>query len=127
MAGIIIVAHAPLAQTLLKCAEHVYENHIARALAFDITPDADPANMAHLINQHVETVIQLNSAILLTDLCGATPANISAQVARERNLSVLAGVNLPMLLKAIAYRSRPIEVLIQAALAGGTQGVMRII
>lgn len=127
MAGIIIVAHAPLAQTLLTCAEHIYESKLARILAFDIEPDTDPTQMVTTINQHLESVIQLNSGILLTDLCGATPANIASQVARQANLSLLAGVNLPMLLKSIAYRTRPIEVLVQAALAGGTQGIMRII
>lgn len=126
MAGILIIAHAPLAQALLDCARHVYNEVPERVYAVNIEPNAEPAEMVAQISLLLPELIQQNSAIILTDLCGATPANIALQIAHKADLPLLAGVNLPMLLRAIAYRTRPLEVLVQAALTGASQGVMRL-
>jgi mannose PTS system EIIA component len=127
MAGILIIAHAPFAQTLLHCAAHIYEHQPERVDAFDVFPQASSQEVIIQINSRLQTLVQHNSALILTDVCGATPANIASHIARTHGFPLLAGMNLPMLLRAIAYRTRPLETLVQAALTGGTHGVMRII
>lgn len=127
MAGILIIAHAPLASALLHCAHHVYGDELVeRIRAVDIAPNADPGKMVEEIDLLFRASIKQNSGIILTDVCGATPANIALKLAKKGGFPLLSGANLSMVLRTIAYRSRPIEVLVQAALDGGSQGVMRI-
>ena len=57
---------------------------------------------------------------------GGTPSNLAISVMQNRKVEVIAGVNLPMLLRALNYRHEPLEVMVQRALAGGATGVMAI-
>jgi len=57
---------------------------------------------------------------------GATPANIAGRLASVPNVRVLCGVNLPMLVRAVCYRTIPLDTLVDKALAGGTKGVHAI-
>lgn len=57
---------------------------------------------------------------------GATPANIAGQLAKVDGVRVLAGVNLPMLVRAVCYRTTPLDTLVDKALAGSTKGIHEI-
>jgi PTS system ascorbate-specific IIA component len=62
----------------------------------------------------------------MTDLYGATPSNIAARLLQPGRVEGLAGVNLPMLIRALTYRDEPLDKLIEKALSGGSLGVLRI-
>jgi len=62
----------------------------------------------------------------LTDLFGATPSNIAARLASLPRVRVLAGANLPMLVRAVCYRSIPLDTLVDKALAGGIKGIQAV-
>jgi Ca2+-binding RTX toxin-like protein len=64
--------------------------------------------------------------LVLTDVLGATPANVAQQWARDRKAKIVAGVNLPMLLRSVCYRHEPLEGLLQRAMTGGALGVVEI-
>jgi PTS system ascorbate-specific IIA component len=64
--------------------------------------------------------------LVLTDAFGATPGNIASRLAERDRVAVVAGVNLPMLLRALCYRQGPLADTADKALAGGTQGVVRV-
>jgi PTS system ascorbate-specific IIA component len=64
--------------------------------------------------------------LVLTDIFGATPSNVAKKLVEGTQIKLIAGVNLPMLLRAICYRHESIETLVQRALAGGAQGVMQV-
>ncbi|MCP2871825.1 PTS sugar transporter subunit IIA, partial [Salmonella enterica] len=57
---------------------------------------------------------------------GATPCNVARQLLADRPAQRLAGVNLPMLLRAVTNQHEPLEVLATRALQGGTQGVQQV-
>ena len=61
---------------------------------------------------------------MLTDVFGATPCNVAQKLVDGVGSKLVAGVNLPMLLRAVTYRHEPLESLVTRSLAGGTQGVM---
>jgi len=63
---------------------------------------------------------------VLTDLFGATPSNIAARLASLPRVRVLAGANLPMLVRAVCYRSIPLDTLVDKALAGGIKGIQAV-
>lgn len=126
MAGILIIAHAPLASALRDCAAHVYCGPPQRVEAVDVLPDCDPAAVLAECRRLLLAVTGDNGALILTDIFGATPANIAARLADPGRVRVLAGVNLPMLVRAICYRADKLDQLAAKALAGGAQGVLQI-
>ncbi|SDP75395.1 PTS system, ascorbate-specific IIA component [Ralstonia sp. 25mfcol4.1] len=126
MAGILIIAHAPLASALRDCAAHVYCGQPPRLAAIDVVADADPAAVLAEAQRSLAAVCEENGALVLTDIFGATPANIAARLAEPGRVKVLAGVNLPMLVRAICYRAEKLDQLATKALAGGSQGVLQI-
>lgn len=130
MAGIVIVAHTPLATALKSFAEHVYGQTPDRLIAIDVPAHEDAKVTLARVIQAVETAQEDNGTLILTDIFGATPANVSSKVARmeefQNKLVVLTGVNLSMLLRAVSHRREPLDDLAEKALQGGQQGVLRL-
>ena len=124
MNHILIIAHAPLASALKACALHVFPECGSALSALDVPPNMPPAESAAqariMLAQHGQ------DTLLLTDVFGATPSNIAKQLTDGVTTRLLTGVNLPMLLRAITYRHEALDVLVQRALAGGSQGVMQV-
>lgn len=126
MAGILIIAHAPLASALRDCAAHVYCGQPERLEAVDVLPDAEPAAVLEAGRRALQSIAGDDGVLILTDIFGATPANIAARLADPGRVRVLAGVNLPMLVRAICYRAEKLDQLAVKALSGGAQGVLQI-
>jgi mannose PTS system EIIA component len=124
MNHIFIIAHAPLASALRACALHVFPDCGSGVTALDIPPNLPPAES--VAQARVMLQQQGGDALLLTDVFGATPSNIAKQLTDGIRTRLLTGVNLPMLLRAVTYRHEPLDVLVQRALAGGSQGVMQV-
>jgi PTS system ascorbate-specific IIA component len=64
--------------------------------------------------------------LVLTDIFGATPANVAQKLVLGSNAKLIAGVNLPMLFRSVCYRHETLDALVGRALTGGTQGVMQV-
>lgn len=129
MVGILVIAHAPLASALSQCAEHVYacEPNARRQLrALDVAGSADLADTVAQARELVQEVDRGEGVLILTDAFGATPGNVAAQLAESERVAVLAGVNLPMLLRAVCYRGGLLEEVTEKALAGGRQGMLQV-
>lgn len=130
MIGLLVIAHAPLADALLQCARHVYgcdPGHCVQAIAFDILPKADPAQAVEQARQMCADLDCGNGVLVLADLFGGTPANIAAQLARPGQVEVLTGASVPMLLRALSYRgSLTLAQLVEKAIAGASAGVIKI-
>lgn len=121
---ILLIAHAPLAHALAQCAEHVFPGSAAQVQALDIAADADPAAS---LQQAEALLAGDNPVLVLTDVFGATPHNIAQELARRRpDTRLIAGVNLPMLLRAICYQGEQLDSLVTRAIAGGTQGILQV-
>ncbi len=126
MAGILIIAHAPLASALRECVAHIYGGVPARIGAIDVLPDCDPAQVTEFARSEIERLREDNGALVLTDMFGATPANIASRLATMPGVRVLAGVNLPMLVRGVCYRTCELDALVDKALAGAAKGVHAI-
>ncbi|MFP6557061.1 PTS sugar transporter subunit IIA [Paraburkholderia sp. B3] len=126
MAGILIIAHAPLATALRDCIAHIYGGCPARVGALDVLPDSDPTEVVRQANAEIERLREENGALVLTDMFGATPSNIASRLATLPQVRVLAGVNLPMLVRAVCYRTTSLETLVEKALAGASNGIQAI-
>ena len=104
MIGIIIVAHGDLAKSLKSAVEHVVgkqENIKAICINPNDNMDARRQNVIEAIDE-LDTG---SGVIILTDLFGGTPSNMAIGALGIRNAEVIAGVNLPMLVKLVSVRS----------------------
>lgn len=122
---IFIIAHAPLAHALRECALHVFSDSADSILALDVLPHAAPDDTLAQAQQLLAGAPDVPT-LVLTDLFAATPCNVAQRLIQGRSARLIAGVNVPMLLRAVCYRAEPLEALVQRALDGGNQGVMQV-
>lgn len=122
---ILIIAHAPLATALRECALHVFPDCTGEVIAIDVPPDEAPED-TFASAQHLLDVKPGQQILVLTDVIGATPSNVAQRLVQAHESSLIAGVNLPMLLRTVCYRHENLEDLTSRALEGGTQGVLQL-
>ena len=122
---ILIIAHAPLATALRDCALHVFPECAEEVVAIDVPPQEAPeVTYAHALQRlQSDSFVQ---TLVLTDVIGATPANVAQRLVNGKEAQLVAGVNLPMLLRTVCYRHEDLETLTRRALDGGTQGVIQL-
>ena len=129
MAGLFIIAHAPLASALKLAAMHCFPEAAQAMQVLDVPPNLPPdeieAQARLLLAQAIEGDPR-GEALILTDVFGATPCNTVQRLADGVRVKVVTGANVPMLWRALNYAAEPLDTLITRAVAGGTQGVMQI-
>ncbi len=125
MNSLLIIAHAPLAHALRQCALHVFPDCGNAVMALDVQPNMPPEESlaaARILLSQLRTP----HTLVLTDVFGATPCNVAQKLVDGVKTRLVAGVNLPMLLRCMSYRSEALDLLAARAVAGGTQGVMQV-
>ena len=125
MIGILLIAHAPLASALRDCALHVFPDCASGVVAIDVLPHDAPEDTLEVAAQALDD-LGATQVLLLTDVFGATPCNIAQKLTDGVHTRLLAGVNLPMLLRSVCYRHDTLDALSARAQAGGVQGVMPV-
>ncbi|WP_114968149.1 PTS sugar transporter subunit IIA [Rhodoferax ferrireducens] len=123
--GIFIIAHAPLASALRQCVLHVFPDAVDGVAAFDVQPNVPPEETLAGAAQAL-ALLNTPQTLVLTDVFGATPCNAAQKLVDGLNSKLIAGVNLPMLLRTVTYRRESLDSLVARAMAGGTQGVMSV-
>lgn len=125
MNGIFIIAHAPLASALRQCVLHVFPDNPESVVALDVQPNMPPEEtlaQARVLFKQMGTPC----ALVLSDVFGATPCNVAQKLVDGVHSKLIAGINLPMLLRSVSYRHESLDAMVVRALAGGTQGVMQV-
>jgi mannose PTS system EIIA component len=119
MIGIVLVTHGNLAREFLSAMEHVVGKQ-AQARAISIGPDDDMEQRRAEILAAAEEVDSGDGTILLTDMFGGTPSNLAISIMDRAKVEVLAGVNLPMLIKLASVRvSEPLAAAVAKARDAG--------
>jgi PTS system ascorbate-specific IIA component len=131
MTGIVIVVHAPLGDAMREFAEHVLGEAAGQMAVHDIQPDETPDDRAPAVLRDILAADSGAGVLVLTDLIGATPANIAKRAvadaqARGTQCALVAGLNTSMLLRALTSRDRSLAETREKALAGGVQGCLRV-
>ena len=105
MIGIVIVSHSNIASEFLSVLEHIVGKQ-ENIQAISIFPDDNVESKRGEIIKAIKNVDQKKGVIVLTDMFGGTPSNLAISVMNEKNVEVVAGVNLPMLIKISALREK---------------------
>lgn len=118
MIGIVIVAHGGLAAEYLAAVEHVVGKQTGmRAVA--IAPNDDRIAKQAEICDAADAVDKGDGVVIVTDLFGGSPSNLSLLACSPQNRRILYGANLPMLVKLAKSRRDPVPVAVEAALQAG--------
>lgn len=104
MIGLVLVAHAGIARELLDAAEMIM-GKIESAEAVGIKPD-DPVDVIRDTITGAIKKVGCDGVIIMTDMFGGTPSNMSLSFLQENHVEVITGVNLPMMIKFVADRSK---------------------
>jgi len=126
MVGILLLTHAPLGQAFIAAAAHVFRGLPERIEAIDVVADQNPAEVQALAAAAVRRLDEGNGVLVITDVMGGTPSNCCSYLCASENVEVIAGISLPMLLRALTYRHDTLDVVVEMALAGGQSGAVRV-
>lgn len=122
--GLILITHQNLGETLLQTARSMLGElpDACEALAMSQTDDPDVVETQ--ARRRLEFLDSGDGVLILTDMFGSTPANVAGRLARDRRHRVIAGVNLPMLVRVLNYRDLSLTELVNKALSGGHDGIL---
>jgi len=124
MIGIFLITHGSLGESLVQCACHVLNKRPQQIVQLGVSGQDDPLDALPLARDMLKLVDSGRGVLLLTDIFGATPCNVALKLLQPGRIEGVAGVNLPMLLRALTYREKDLETLVTKAVAGGRDGVM---
>ncbi len=126
MIGILIIAHGTLGESLMHCANHVFGGHPPHVATMGIALHDEPATILPQAKALINELDQGEGVLVLSDMYGATPCNVSCRLLEPGRVDVVAGVNLPMLVRVLTYRNEPLSVLVEKAISGGRDGVIEV-
>ena len=108
----------------MQNACHVLNKRPAQLNQLGVAAQDDPLDLLPLARQMLALVDNGKGVLVLTDILGATPSNLALKLLEPGRVCGVAGVNLPMLLRALTYRKYDMETLLQKAISGGHDGVI---
>jgi PTS system ascorbate-specific IIA component len=126
MVGILIITHGTLGESLVHCASHVLNKRPPRLKQLGFTAQDDPMLLLPQARALVKELDDGNGVLILTDMYGGSPSNIAAKLVAPGKVEAVAGVSLPMLIRALTYRDKPLQVIVTKAVSGGCDGVVRV-
>jgi len=123
MIGVLVISHEPLGTALIRATRHVFGRMPVQLAALDVVPDQDTDEAFALANELALRINDGSGLLVLTDCFGATPSRIAMRLAEPHKVHVLAGVNLPMVLKALGHRHLELCELALAVSATGQRAI----
>jgi len=126
MIGILIVSHGTFGESLIHSASHVLGKRPLFLRQLGVTVHDDPDAILPVAEDLIRFLDQGQGVLVLTDIYGATPSNIAAKLLKPGRVEGLAGVNLPMLIRALTYRDAPLADVLDKALSGAGEGILRM-
>ena len=124
MIGVLIIAHGNLGDSLIHCASHVMGKRPAQLEYLNVNNDDDPLVLLPAAQKLVSQLNQGDGVLVLSDMYGATPANLAAKLLKYNEVAGVSGINLPMLVRVLTYRKSDLYQLVEKAVSGGREGVV---
>ncbi len=104
MIGIVIVTHSQLGDALIDAAEFIINSKPEAVASVSVNLKQNPDKLRKKVIDGIKTINKKQGILILTDMFGGTPSNLSYSFLEEGQVEVLSGVNLPILIKAIELR-----------------------
>lgn len=126
MIGVLIIGHDTLPESLAQAAAHVLGSRPAQMDVLSVTCDDDPLDVLPRAREAIAHVDTGEGVIVFSDIYGATPCNLVGKLIDPGHVEAIAGVNLPMLVRALTYRTKGLETMVRKAVSGGCEGVLHL-
>lgn len=124
MIGIIVLTHGDLGRQFINTARLIGLNSEESLIALAADPSDSPERLREEMAQSIKKLSKGDGVLILTDLFGGTPTNLSLSFLEEGKIEVVTGLNLPMLIKAINSRNdRDVASLAKAASDAGKESI----
>ncbi len=127
MIGLFLVTHSTYGESLIQCACHVLNKRPPQVVQLGVALQDDPLDLLPQARDMMQWVDKGKGVLILTDVFGATPSNIAMKLLEPGRIEGVAGVNLPMLLRALTYRDKDMATLLSKAVSGGRDGVLNLL
>ena len=126
MIGILLITHGTLGESLVQNVCHVLNKRPPLLAQLGVAAQDDPLDILPLARILVNEVDEGDGVLILTDILGATPANLTLKLLDPGRIEGVTGVSLPMILRALTYRKNEMKILVQKAVSGGRDGVINL-
>ena len=122
--GLLIITHDDVGRVLLNATLGMLGVQPIPTALLGVTNDKDPDTLLDRAHHLTREVDSGGGVLVLTDLFGSTPSNIASALQRDHHVRVIAGINLPMLLRVMNYPDLQLDELLAVAAAGARNGVL---
>jgi PTS system ascorbate-specific IIA component len=126
MVGILLITHGALGESLLRAAAHTLGRQPERAEHIGVTAHDLPESLLVQGREALARVDDGSGVLVITDMYGATPANVAARLLANGRIEGLSGANLPMVVRALAHRELPLAEVVEKARSGAADGVVHM-
>ena len=126
MIGVLIIAHDTLPDSLATAVTHVLGARPTQFETLSVKASDDPLDLLPGARAMVDRLDTGDGVLVFSDIYGATPCNLAGKLQVKGRVELVAGLNLPMLVRAFTYRAKDLDTMITKALSGGRDGVLRI-
>ncbi|HEX5801409.1 MAG TPA: PTS fructose transporter subunit IIA [Azospira sp.] len=127
MIGILLITHGTFGEALVQNVCHVLNKRPPLIAQLGVAAQDDPLDLLPMARLLLSEVDGGKGVLVMTDIFGATPANLALKLLEPGRVEGVAGVSLPMLLRALTYREKGMETMITKAISGGRDGVMNML
>jgi PTS system ascorbate-specific IIA component len=122
--GVLIITHGGIGACLLETATRMFGGCPLQARTLAVVQESERDALVEEAYRLAETVDTGGGVLVLTDLFGSTPANVARALMDLPRVRVLAGINLPMLVRVLNYAALPLDEMAAKAESGGREGVV---
>ena len=122
--GVLLLMHTPLAEAFLEVLTHVMGGRPPHCAAQSAQLTDNTETLFAQVKAQVKALDQGAGVLIFVDICGATPYRVAQRLVEPQRVALVCGASVPMLVRALTYRSDGLEMAAQKALSGGHQGVM---
>jgi PTS system ascorbate-specific IIA component len=123
--GILMITHSDIGKQMLLTATSVFGKNPFRVEILSVDNYDHPNDVKELGEKYVKFLDQGSGVLILTDIIGTTPSNIAKSI-NYKNIRVVAGLNLSMLLNVFNYSNDSLNQLADKAIDGGVTGIMKL-
>src|SRR5207237_870687 len=116
MIGVLIIAHDSLGESLVRAVTHVLGARPSHCEVLSVAATDDPMQLLPGAREQAERLDTGDGVLVFSDIFGATPSNLAAKLVQPGHVELVAGVNLPMLVRAFTYRSRDMHTMVNKAI-----------
>ena len=121
--ALLLISHQGIASNLLDTAASIVNDKPVNMAYVEVPMDAPIDTIRQEIQKKLDQFDQNKDVLILTDIYGGTPSNLASCFISNTNTRLVSGLNLAMIIKAINYRSLPLNELVEKIIQGGRQSI----